>query len=151
MSNGNKLSARILVIWEDIDYQNLFSYFLKELGYIVEIVSSCAEGLSVASNNPPDLLILPRWNQDRNDGFEFCRQIRTKPNVPIFPIIIGLADELDLTPKQCIQKTYEVGANACFSRVFDTSDIAVLIKTLLENPKLNKLADRQTMNFAQQE
>jgi DNA-binding response OmpR family regulator len=65
MSNENKLSTRILVIWENIDYQNLFSYFLKKLGYAVEIVVSCDEGLSVTSNNPPDLLILLRWNQSR--------------------------------------------------------------------------------------
>ncbi|MFN8414604.1 MAG: hypothetical protein U0Z26_19660 [Anaerolineales bacterium] len=129
----------------------MFLYFLKKLGYIVEVVPSCDEGLSVISNNPPDLLILPWWNQDRNDGLEFCRLIRTKPNIPCFPIIIGLADSPDLSPKQWIQKTYDVGANACFGRVFDTSDLAVLIKTLLENPNLDKLADRQTMNFAQRE
>jgi len=147
--NGQKESpARILVVWEDIDYRNLFSYFLKELGYIVEMATSCNEGLSIIINKPPDLLIAPRWNQERNDGFNLCKQIRENPNIPLFPIIIGLADELDLSPRQCIEKTYEIGANACFGRVFDTTDIAVLINILLENPNLTKLADRQTMNFA---
>ena len=150
MSDKNTLPARILVIWEDIDHQNLFSYFLEELGYVVEIVRSCNEGLLVVRNNNPDLLIVPHSNQDRNDGFELCKQIRADPSIPRFPIIIGLVDELDLTPQQCIEQSYEVGANACFGRVFDTSDLAVLINTLLENPNLNKLADRQTMKFAQQ-
>ena len=143
--------AHILVIWDNVDFQNLFLYVFKAPDYIVQTATSCDEGLKIITNEYPDLLIILRSVKDENDGFEFCKKIRANSNIPRFPIIIAGADELDLNPQQCIQKTFEIGANACFGRVFDISDIIPLVNTLLENPALTKLADRQTMNFAKQQ
>jgi CheY-like chemotaxis protein len=149
MSAISNSSAHILIIWDDIDIQNLFLYLLKSPDYIVETAASFDEGLALITNKHPDLLITLSRINFKDDGFEFCEQIRADPKIRFFPIIIGWADVSGLSAQQSIQKSFEVGANACFGRVFDISDIIPLITTLLENPTLTKLADRQTMKFAQ--
>jgi CheY-like chemotaxis protein len=144
-------SATILIIWDDEDIPKLFAYALKPTNYVVKHTYSWAEGLDICLAQPPDVLIIPRTSIEANDGFVFCQQLRSNPKISRFPIIIGQADGLDLDSKQCIQRTYEIGANACFGRVYNITDVVALINTLLENPILTQLADRQTLHFSQQQ
>ena len=141
--------SRILIIWDEIDIVNLFLHVFKTPEYVIETATNLNDGVAIIKNDPPDLLIIPRRGERENDGFEFCQQLRINSEIPRFPVIVGWADELDLSPRECIQQVFEIGANACFGRVFDISDIVPLVNMLLEDPSLNKLADRQTMNFAQ--
>lgn len=148
--------SRILIIWNDPDVTGVFSHVFKLPEYSVHVVTSLSAGLTLIKGHYPDLLILPRAVAFASDGLKFCQQLRSNSELHYFPIIVGWMDtawagELYLSPQECIQKAFEIGANACFGRVFDISDIVPLVETLLENPTLTKLADRQTVYFAQRE
>lgn len=49
------------------------------------------------------------------DGFEFLRQVKTMPNLPIIPIIVFTTSQYD----QDLTQSYNLGANGCITKPGD--------------------------------
>jgi two-component system, OmpR family, response regulator CssR len=84
------MNYHIAVIEDDPNIQNIVSAFLKKEGYRVSVMDSAEKGLEVWKSNPPDMWIVDIMLPGM-DGYEFCKTIRNKSDVPI--IIVSAKDE----------------------------------------------------------
>ena len=142
--------ARILIVWDDDEDEiNIFTQVFERAGYMVQSVRTCDEGIAACLRQPPDILIVPRVIEHQNKGIEFCQRVRAISNLPRFPIIVGYADIGHSKWQEAYQQAYDAGANACFGRVFDITDVLEEITLLLANPTITNVVDRQTLQLSQ--
>jgi len=135
----------ILIFWEDDpDLVTMFSIFLQEHGYRVTGVESLDECIKECESKTPIVLIIQCFMEGSTAGLEYIRKIRTHPNIPYFPIIVGWADFPNIDDKHGYSEAFEAGANACFGRVFDITDVLKQVKLLHNDPALTGLIDKQT-------
>lgn len=79
--------ARILVVEDDADIQQLVSYNLIKSGLNVSCADSGEEALQLLNQEQIDLVILDLMLPDK-DGMEVCTIIREKPDNSALPIIM---------------------------------------------------------------
>lgn len=145
-------STEIFIIWDDVDMIKLFTFFFEKNGYTTDSAYSFEDGLATCLHQPPKLLIIRRTLKSQDDGLGFCQEIRATPILAHIPVIVGYAD---LPPSwiervDAYQQAYEAGANACFGRVYDITDVLEEVKILLTDPTITHLVDRQTLWLNQQ-
>jgi hypothetical protein len=63
---------------------------------------------------------------------------------------MGHVDPPSSRQEEVYQNIYNAGANACFGRVYDITDVLELIEILLKNPTATGLMDRQTLQLRAQ-
>ena len=138
----------ILLLWgNDEDDINFFSFALREHGYFMESVKSFDECAEFCKNKPPVLLIMRSFLDEPRDGLDFIRKTRTDSSISYFPIIMGWADITHQEKEQGYQEAFDAGANACFGRVFDITDVLEEIKILFNDPTATNVMDRQTIRL----
>ncbi len=145
-------SQRILCVLQDQDDINLFTFFFTSHGFTVQGVCSTEVGLQVCLTDPPDLLITLRLIKTSEDGLRLCQQLReSSTRLATLPIIMGWADIFPHGQAQgweaAYQQAFDAGANACFGRVFDITDVLEQVKLLLADRTLTHLIDRQRLNW----
>lgn len=74
--------AKILVIEDNRDYQELLQNFLENAHYAVEPANDSARALALISANSYDLILLDLMLPGL-DGFDVCREIRKKCDTPV--------------------------------------------------------------------
>lgn len=123
--NGKK--KKILFIEDEPDQIKMISLRLEKNGY--EVISSLdgAEGLKMAVREKPDLILLDVIMPGM-DGFEVCRQLRKDPVTRHIPIISTTAAGMDDVEHQCLT----AGADDCVRKPYESSDLLVKIRRLLE-------------------
>lgn len=85
--------AKILVIEDDKDIQELLQFFLEDNGYQVKTASDGVEGLTAFRADTYDLILLDLL-LPKVDGYAVCELIRKESNVPII-MITALTSEAD--------------------------------------------------------
>src|SRR5215510_9385291 len=79
---------RILIVEDEQDIAGLIKHTLERAGDAdTEIVGSGDAALKSVTERPPDLIILD-LNLPAVSGFEVCRILRSRPDVPRVPIIM---------------------------------------------------------------
>ena len=77
----------ILIIDDDQDIQRLLEFTFQRVGYTVTTALDGVQGLHYAEQEQPDIIVcdvmMPKLN-----GYEFCRQARSKPLLKETPIIV---------------------------------------------------------------
>ena len=86
--------TRLLVIEDDESYVNALSLVLNNNGFEVITARTGAEGLKMAYNHTPGLVILDLIMPDMN-GVEICRRLKTVSSTPVI-ILTGLSDETSM-------------------------------------------------------
>lgn len=114
---------KILVVDDEPNIIELAKLYLEREGYQVEGVSSGQDALSGLSRINPDLIILDLMLPDI-DGFEVCRQIRTKSDVPILMLTAR---------KEDIDKIVglELGADDYFTKPFNPRELVARVRAIL--------------------
>ena len=87
------MSQKILVADDEKNIVDLISYNLKKEGYGVIAAHDGKAALDLALNSNPDLVILDIM-MPKLDGFDVCRKIREKSQVPIV-MLTARAEEID--------------------------------------------------------
>lgn len=113
MSEGGK-PTRILIVDDTEDILLVVSRRLKSWGYEVLTASSGEEGLEIAFEDLPDLILLDVM-MPRMKGREVCTKLKADPKTKHIPIIfltaLGLADHvkagMDLGAEDYIVKPFE--------------------------------------------
>jgi two-component system response regulator MprA len=85
------MREKILVIEDDERILQFLNRGLTYEGYRVDTAEDGPEGLVIARDNPPDLVILD-WMLPGLDGLEVCRRLRAASKVPI--LILTAKDTL---------------------------------------------------------
>ena len=78
---------KILVIDDDEDLTALLSYLLEDVGYLVRCAADGDEGLRMAAEETPDLILLD-FLMPVKDGFAVCEELRETPDLCDVPVII---------------------------------------------------------------
>lgn len=114
---------KILVVDDEPNIIELAKLYLEREGYQVEGVSRGQEALTRHSAGKPDLIILDLMLPDI-DGFEVCRQIRAKSDVPILMLTAR---------KEDVDKIVglELGADDYFTKPFNPRELVARVKAIL--------------------
>jgi len=78
---------RILLIEDDLNLTELVRYNLERDGYEVSLAEDGEEGLMMAMERPPDLILLD-WMLPNLSGIEICRRLRRNAELANVPIIM---------------------------------------------------------------
>jgi CheY-like chemotaxis protein len=91
--------ARILVIDDHAENQDLLRYLLSHFGHDVSAVSGGTEGLRCALADPPDLVVID-ITMPSTDSFKAARLIRAEPTLAEVPLIAITAGAVALEAVQ---------------------------------------------------
>jgi DNA-binding response OmpR family regulator len=84
----NGARTRVLIVEDEGDIAGLIRHTLERSGeMVVEVASSGDQALKLASEHPPDLVVLD-LNLPVLGGLEVCRLLRTRPATARVPIIM---------------------------------------------------------------
>ena len=106
--------TRILVVDDTRDILDVISKRLESWGYEVVTAESGEEGLRLAEERPPDLILLDIM-MPKMKGHEACARLKANPATATTPVIfltvLGLADHvkagMDLGAEDYIVKPFE--------------------------------------------
>ncbi len=82
---------KILIVEDDVLAADLERDYLEASGYAVEVCGNGAEGLKKAESGGYDLLLLDVMLPEVN-GFDICRKVRQKQNLPIIMVTARTED-----------------------------------------------------------
>lgn len=85
------MSKKVLIIEDEISIAELEKDYLEINGFEVELEHSGIKGLNNGLTNNYDLIILDLMLPDI-DGFEICKKLRDKSNVPILMVSARIKD-----------------------------------------------------------
>ncbi|HEX5625554.1 MAG TPA: ATP-binding protein [Saprospiraceae bacterium] len=117
--------ARLLLVEDNADVVAYVASCLPD--YALQVANDGLEGLEMATDNIPDLIISDVM-MPRMDGFEFCKRIKADERTSHIPIII-LTAKADIGSKM---EGLNLGVDAYLEKPFYQEELLVRIKKLLE-------------------
>lgn len=115
--------ARILLVEDDAGIRAALGLALEDEGYDVVQAPNGRLGLTMVTSEQPDLVLLDLRLPDVS-GFEVCREIRQRSNVPII-IVTAQTDTHDLVAG------LEAGADDYVTKPVNTKELAARIRAAL--------------------
>ena len=115
------MQQTVLVVDDEKNIVNIIAFNLKKEGYNVITAGDGEEAVAVADEKNPDLILLDIM-MPKMDGYEACRKIRQKHNMPII-MLTARAEELD--------KVLEMGADDYVTKPFGTRELIARVKANL--------------------
>ncbi len=115
--------AKVLVVDDEASIVNIIAYNLKKEGYEVITAENGEDGLELALRENPDLVLLDIM-MPKMDGYEVCRKLREKSNVPII-MLTARADEVDKVIG------LEMGADDYVTKPFGNRELMARVKAHL--------------------
>jgi two-component system KDP operon response regulator KdpE len=112
MAKATSMSAKILVVDDDLILSELVSYVLKAEGYMPVAAYDGAEGVAKFASERPDLVLLD-VTMPNMDGFEACHRMRSLGDTPII-MLTGQGNEeqivrgLDLGADDYVVKPFQL-------------------------------------------
>lgn len=117
--------AEILVIDDEEQIRKLLEITLRTNNYTVTHAATAKEGIIMASNHPPDLVILDLGLPDR-DGMDVLQELRQWYTNPI--IILSVQNSEDI-----IIKALDQGSNDYLSKPWRTGELLARIRSALRS------------------
>jgi DNA-binding response OmpR family regulator len=127
-------SARILLVDDEQSVQKLLAYPLRQEGYEVVPALDGQEALERAVNENFDLVVLDVM-LPKVDGFEVCRQLRSKSSVPII-MLTAKAEEFDKV------LGLELGADDYITKPFSMREFRSRVRAVLRRSELSREEER---------
>lgn len=120
------MGRRILLVEDDPNLAELARYNLQAKGFDVAATADGEEALALATEAPPDLLILD-WMIEGVSGIEVCRRLRRSDSTARLPIIMLTArtEEADRV------RGLETGADDYVSKPFSPRELLARVDALL--------------------
>jgi DNA-binding response OmpR family regulator len=119
---------KILIVEDDRNLLDTLKYNLGKEGYDVVTAEDGAEAIDIAGKEKPDLIILDVM-LPKMSGFEICRIIRKKMNVPIL-MLTAKVDETDKIVG------LEIGADDYMTKPFSLRELLARVRAMLRRAKM---------------
>ena len=129
------MQNKILIVDDDENICELLNLYLKKDGFDTSIAYNGRQAVELAEKYNPDLILLDIMLPEL-DGWQVCREIRKKSEVPIimltakgetFDKILGL----------------ELGADDYVTKPFDTKEVVARIKAVLRRSNDNEKTEKK--------
>jgi len=121
------LSPRVLIIEDDISIAELQRDYLEIHQMEAEIVVDGLEGVNRALNEPFDLIVIDLMLPSL-DGFEICRRIREKKNIPLM-IVSAKKEDIDKI------RGLGLGADDYMTKPFSPSELVARVQAHIKRFK----------------
>ncbi len=134
MSNG-----RILVVEDDYDIANMLRIFFSGQQYEVVLAQRGQDALELCRKSLPDLIVLDIMLPDM-DGYDVCRELRTRTRTSHIPIIF-------LTQKDERSDRIaglQLGADDYITKPFDIEELRLRVKNAVDGYRRRNLTDPRT-------
>lgn len=130
-------NATILIIDDESQIRKLLEITLESNDYKTNFASNAKEGLQLAANHPPDLILLDLGLPD-DDGQNVLVQLREWYQNPIIVLSVKSTESE-------IVKALDNGANDYLTKPFRTQELLARIRTALRN--LNAIQNEPILSF----
>ena len=127
--------AKILVVDDEASIVTMLAYNLKKEGYDVVTAEDGEVALEKFESENPDLLLLDIM-MPKMDGYEVCRKIREKSNVPII-MLTARADEVDKVVG------LEMGADDYVTKPFGNRELIARVKANLRRSDIAPISNNE--------
>lgn len=117
------MGQTVLVVDDEQNIVNIIAFNLKKEGYEVLTAGDGEEAVEIVEKHQPDLILLDIM-MPKMDGYEACRKIREKYNIPII-MLTARAEELDKV------LGLEMGADDYVTKPFGTRELIARVKANL--------------------
>ena len=133
------MAERILIIDDDARLAAMVSDYLSDAGFLVERRPNALEGLAAVARERFDVVILDLMLPDL-DGFEVCRRIRTKSDVPVL-MLTARGEDTDRVVG------LEIGADDYLSKPFNPRVLLARIRALVRRQKGASRSEDASLRF----
>ena len=123
---------RVLIVDDDRIIVEILKQSLSLAGYHVSSAYDGVEGLELARQSMPDIILLDVM-MPKLDGYSVCQALKQDPETNMIPVIILTA----LTDRDDKLKALEVGADEFIRKPPDRQELLIRIKSLLRTKKLH--------------
>ena len=123
---------RIVVVEDEDNLLEALRYNLTKEGYEVAVAGDGREGLALATDARPDLVILDIMLPEM-DGLDVCRQIRGESDVPVL-MLTAKGEEVDKVVG------LELGADDYMVKPFGMRELLARVRALLRRPRSDTAA-----------
>ena len=120
----------ILVIEDEKDIQELIQFNLERDGYKVLLADSVKAATKLLARNTPDLVLLDLMLPGEN-GFDFCRHLRSTDATRNLPVIMVTARDEDAD----VVAGLEVGADDYITKPFSPRVLLARVRAVLRRKK----------------
>lgn len=121
------MAARILIVDDDERLTEMVAGYLGTRGYSVECRANARSGMAVIERGEADLVVLDVMLPDL-DGFEVCRLVRARSDVPIL-MLTARGDATDRVVG------LEIGADDYLPKPFDPRELLARLGALLRRSR----------------
>jgi DNA-binding response OmpR family regulator len=120
------LSAKVLIVDDEIDSLKLIGLLLESKGYQIVAAQNGERAIEKALQEPPDLVILDVMMPGMS-GYEVCRRLRTNPQTATIPILMFTAKT------QVMDKVigFEAGADEYLTKPIQPAELLDRVEMLL--------------------
>jgi CheY-like chemotaxis protein len=139
------VNERVLVVDDEPSAREILSSWLRDAGYEPLTASNGYDGLMLASQESPDLvvsdIVMPQM-----DGYEFCRMIRELTHSPII-VLTGLPES------ECARKSFSIGVDEFLTKPVSNRKFLSRVDGLLHGlrmsgPGMIHMMSKKTQGFA---
>jgi len=124
------LMTSVLLVDDDVMITSPLARALSQAGFQVTVANNGREGLKLAREVSPDVLVLDVM-MPQMDGWDVCRAVRQASSVPIL-MLTALGDEVDRI------LGLELGADDYLTKPFSTRELIARLKALLRRVELDR-------------
>lgn len=129
--------AKIMLVDDERNITELARLYLENEGFHVQTVHDGEQALTAFQSDKPDLIVLDLM-LPRLDGYEVCRRIRAKSQVPI--IMLTARDE-DVDKIVGL----ELGADDYLTKPFNPRELVARVKAILRRASVTPTTRRLTV------
>lgn len=124
------MKKQILIVEDEAGIRELIQLYLEKHGYRTQTARDGIEALHVMESELPHLILID-IEMPRMNGFELCRQVRTKHTLPIIYLSSrkGISDKL---------KCFELGGDDYITKPFDFNELKARIEANLRRYRQNE-------------
>lgn len=115
----------ILIIDDEEQIRKTLEITLRTNGYAITEAATAKEGVIIASNHPPDLIILDLGLPDK-DGLTVLQELRQWYTKPVIILSVQNSEEV-------IIKALDSGANDYLTKPFRTGELLARIRSAMRN------------------
>jgi two-component system phosphate regulon response regulator PhoB len=123
--------ARILVVEDEVDLQHVLEYNLGQAGHEVLLAARGADGLRIAREQKPDLVLLDLMLPDM-PGTEICRALKSSPDTRGIRVMMVTAkgEEIDRVVG------FELGADDYVVKPFSVRELLLRVGAVLRRAEV---------------
>lgn len=129
------MPGQLLLVDDEPGLREAVQAYLEDSGYAVDVASNARDGLTLAQQKLPDLVITDIM-MPQVDGYQFLKQLRDDPNFKTTPVVFLTARGMTADRIQ----GYNAGCDAYISKPFDPDELVAVVSNLMQKQEALRAA-----------